>query len=733
MLSNSVSQAEVAGKKISLSLSKQIAVLETANVQAGSQNAMAVAERLKIARLELAKDAAIQELAIKRASGVQLSLAESLRLKAAGLEYRSLTTVAAEAERFKVASNQKAMSDIVAQESSAAQAEAAIEDVRTNEHIAAIQARKLADAEAVEASIRDTTGALEWALIEDEERTRVAAEEAAKRIAIAKAEELATIATTVKSGTISGVGHGSITGIIRETLVIIREISMGRGFGRIGGSLTLLAQYLGVLKLAVRSTATEFILAAIAQDKLAVSAGREALIAEARTARIRESILATGTEAEMTAFNTSALVKETEALRADAIAQGLRAKEMNLAKDVQVAGAVAELNPVFFGVIAAVTILGVAVYATWKHFHRLSEDAKNLTEMMNPLKRKFTEEADELREDAKEHQAYLDWLKKIGEMHETLPEKIDKTLQKMREVAKAEEEIARQRGASALQIEGMEENELAAELAVTNAALAQANQESATAKSAADAADAAFTNNPVNSEGVDLHGAERVAKNSGEILDAAQDNMESYASMRDLLAAQRRGLGNTTIGKPGGGGQVGLTAQGAVEAGLGGVTPTMTVNEAITKLTVEYSTAEKAIKVGNKEVIISVNEAKDAYTKSTETVDALQKVQKELADTLADTKTTYEEKRKAVLKLTEKAQSLQEELGIKQQYGRQEAVGEHKGTHNDVTERERIGLGASSSVQLSMLQVGLRSENHLAEISADIKYMKNNNNDGAFE
>ena len=105
MLQNSVAQAKMAGKEIQLSLKSQIAILDNAEKSAQGQNLFAIQQRLSAARTELAKEEDIKILAMNRAAGVQLSLAQAMRLKEAGLEYRSLTTVAAEAEAMKVAAN----------------------------------------------------------------------------------------------------------------------------------------------------------------------------------------------------------------------------------------------------------------------------------------------------------------------------------------------------------------------------------------------------------------------------------------------------------------------------------------------------------------------------------------------------------------------------------------------------------------------------------------------------
>ena len=97
------------------------------------------------------------------------------------------------------------------------------------------------------------------------------------------------------------------------------------------------------------------------------------------------------------------------------------------------------------GVVIAGILAGIAM-----HMHTLAQRAKNLAEMLDPLKKKFTELADAMRENTKAHQEYLDWLKKIGNEAETLPEKIDLIIKKLREQGQAEMELARLKGASKL-------------------------------------------------------------------------------------------------------------------------------------------------------------------------------------------------------------------------------------------------------------------------------------------
>lgn len=80
-------------------------------------------------------------------------------------------------------------------------------------------------------------GQQEWNKIQAEQTATMLANFATQRAAaIANAEAIVAAGAAGRGG--GGHGPAGMTGIIRESLVIIREISMGRGLGRIGGSVT---------------------------------------------------------------------------------------------------------------------------------------------------------------------------------------------------------------------------------------------------------------------------------------------------------------------------------------------------------------------------------------------------------------------------------------------------------------------------------------------------------------
>ena len=668
MLQNSVAQAKMAGKEIQLSLKSQIAILDNAEKSAQGQNLFAIQQRLSAARTELAKEEDIKILAMNRAAGVQLSLAQAMRLKEAGLEYRSLTTVAAEAEAMKVAANKRAMEAVMQQEHEEAMLETVIQAERVAAAEAAAEAIKVADAEAVAAAIRDTSGALEWAIIEDEARTAAAEKEAAERIAIAKAEELAKIQAVAEGNGAKAAlnvshGHGGISGIIRESLVIIREIAMGRGLGRIGGSVTLLAQYMGVLGLAVKSTATEALRASIAASKLSKAMNAAAFAAQ-------------GTA-------------EYEGLAAAAVAQEATAAKLAAVANIELANAMVVLRSSFFLVTGAILAIGVTAFVLWRRFERLAKAAKNLADALNPLSRKYTDLAEAQVKAAEAAKKNDEWIASLMSKHQTESELIDRKIKLLREEAKARRETMEARGVGDEELQRADREALEAEKAMMEAAQARLTLERDQAiaeeknASAADIVGATVKDSAGRKLTLDdLRGQQ---KRLGEILDAAEE-------------ARR----NTIIGEEHG------TRQVITPIGL------QTVPNYVDRAANDADVID--FKQDGKDFHMSVTEAKANFNTVNGMLVRLAADQTTLDEALNNAKSTAKEKADALARVNSDLEEVNDQLGVKKgetKHGRGRDRGE-------VTDRERIGLGAASSVQASILSAAMRSEQHLAQISGKI-------------
>ena len=495
-------------------------------------------------------------------------------------------------------------------------------------------------------------------------RLQVRKTEEAAKLAMAR-QEMVAQAALVAQGYGAGLasdGHGGygkrgFAGIFSELVVILREISMGRGTGRILGSVSLLAQRLGLLGTLVKSTAQTQIQAAEAAVRYSIALNAEAVAAEAAGAANAERLLAEGAAAEKTA---------QQAVQAANIASQ---------------AAKVSLGPIGW-VTLAVVALGAVLAGVAIHFYEVSKRAKNLADLLDPMKKKFTEQADALREDAKVHQEYLDWLQKVGAETESLPEKLDKVIKKMREQASAEQELARIKGATAKQLEQMDEEQIKKEITLTTLANLKAKRELEAAQVAADQANKAFTSNPTDAAGVDLKGANSAATNAGAILDAVQKQMESTN-----ILEQKDNLGGVIGGVP------------------------------------EYKSRKAnendpfTVSVEGNEITTTVGAAKKAYEKATQTADALAKKQKELADALTNAKLTVEEREKDVKKLTSDIADLQDQLGLKSTLGRQiaSAQGGVKGTisSND-WERNGGSFGGPGAALLDVAREQLKVQRQIA-------------------
>jgi hypothetical protein len=123
----------------------------------------------------------------------------------------------------------------------------------------------------------------------------------------------AASAARISAATSGGGAHGvtGMTGIIRESTVIGREIAMGRGLGRVLGSMTLLVQYLSSASRAAKQSAS-------AANELADAWGMAAYKAQIAAIEAQKKAEASLIEAEMTGFEDDASVAAADANAAEA-------------------------------------------------------------------------------------------------------------------------------------------------------------------------------------------------------------------------------------------------------------------------------------------------------------------------------------------------------------------------------------------------------------------------------
>jgi len=305
---------------------------------------------------------------------------------------------------------------------------------------------------------------------------------------------------------------------------------------------------------------------------------------------------------------------------------------------------------------AVLTVVGAAVLLG-RHLNDLAQRAKDLARMLDPLRIKFTEQSDAIRENAKSHQEYLDWLRQVGEQSDSAADAIDKVITKMRAEAQAAEELARAQGKTNSEILGMKKAELEAELLVLTVAKLQAQRQSEEAGIAAAAADAARQGfDPAKAKG-----AAHAAKNAGDILDAVQNTVEDAK-----IQVTPEHYGGAGMSLP-------ATYRAAGE------------NDKVT------------VEVAGRKITTTLAEAKAAYAKATALSDQLAGKEEELNKALADTKSTKEGKDKAVAKIKDDISGIQNQISIADKYGAKTAVLED--AHAAEGSRSRPGVGSLNSDQ----------------------------------
>ena len=356
----------------------------------------------------------------------------------------------------------------------------------------------------------------------------------AQEVAATKAAQLAEITMVARRGGIgaasgdAGHKYGGKGGVISEIAVIGHELLQGRGFGRVLGSISILAQRLGFLGTLVKSSAAEFIKAALAENVLAGSMAREVLIAEAKVIATRAAAVASGLSTAAVEAATAAEVANAAALTISTNAQILKAKKAVETAEIMAATAKVTLGPIGW-ILIAVTVLAGGFFLLAHHASKVAERIRNLAEMLDPLRKKFTDQADAMREVTKEAQEYARWLLHLGEQNKSLADSVDEAITKMREQAQAYQEVMKARGASDEQIEKMQIKQLEREQAFLTAAKKQAGEQASAAVEKSNKLNPLLPEEKAKrAEAIDTdREAKRVAKNAGEILDAVQEKYEA--------------------------------------------------------------------------------------------------------------------------------------------------------------------------------------------------------------
>ena len=192
---------------------------------------------------------------------------------------------------------------------------------------------------------------------------------------LAKMQSMATASASRLSAATSGHGHTGVTGMVRETAVIGREIAMGRGIGRILASLTLLTQYIGSASRASKVGQSAAALLADAYEKQALECDMAAIAATRKAQALTAEAELEGFETDATLAAADANAIEADTARAAAVA--LRQKAAAAATDAAVqdalAGSSAKAGLGMIGLITIFALMVVIIAEAYSVVHGLIE------------------------------------------------------------------------------------------------------------------------------------------------------------------------------------------------------------------------------------------------------------------------------------------------------------------------------------------------------------------------
>ena len=475
-----------------------------------------------------------------------------------------------------------------------------------------------------------------------------------------KAEQLSTLVNIASAGGVaSAFGHGGgpgggISGIMRETLVIFRELGRGN-LTRVPGSVTLLAQYMGILGKLVKSTAQESIIAAAAENKLAGSMAATALAAEEKATATAAAARIEVVDVEAANALAAASEREAVALRLAAIAQAEKARATQTAAEISTAGASVSISALGY-ITAGVVALGAAAFFTWRHFHRLQQAFENYTALN--LKDHLEAEAEAEKKSAEAVQANIDWLEKITNERQRESEAIMHNVEMMQKEADMRREILSLRGASNLQLELFDEQELAKQRDYLDTQLDILKAKLNIAEADEGAAEKQASN-------VGFLTKIGAAQKNEAVYDAVQEFISNNPELQDLMARQQLGEGTKPVKETPS--KIGALLSGSPGAIVGGLAPSgQTVDQRISELMGKQT----MIKVGNKPMLVTPADITAVH----DSLQALLTAQQKYEDAVKEHKDNVQKLAEDVIKVRQRLTDTEDELKMKQEYGRTEAL-----------------------------------------------------------
>ncbi len=259
----------------------------------------------------------------------------------------------------------------------------------------------------------------------------------------------------------AGGAHGprGMTGIIRESAVIGREIAMGRGLGRILGSMSLLVMYLksflGAAKQAntgAQELAAGYEMMALRANLAAKAAMKKAEASAAAAYAEDLENLATVAAADADSAKAVSAMEAAAATQAKAAAaaEAAEASELEAIASTEATAASIPIVAIFIGLIAVLAV----VYAGYKLIstvlHHFAEMHIKAAEQARESTLNYKEEARALEKLAEAAKRTEDALRKMNEVHNDTAKNSEDVLKAMEKEADAQRHLYNVRKESAL-------------------------------------------------------------------------------------------------------------------------------------------------------------------------------------------------------------------------------------------------------------------------------------------
>ncbi len=348
--------------------------------------------------------------------------------------------------------------------------------------------------------------------------------------------------------------------------------------------------------------------------------------------------------------------------------------------------------------------LAVGAYVVAKNFRDWHTATKNLHDIFSAFRLKLSEESDIIKKTSEETQKFNDWLHSLGDEHVTLAEKVDRAIKRLREELRLQMELAKERGASPQQLQRMELAAAQHELDVVERA-----KEAAYAKLAADRESAKLAATQATDKGLatNLTNASSALADLKQVANAVQAKLKA-GEYADLLERRKRE-----------GGGVNYSARFDTFTGK---MVSVSLNEMIQHLENDFLD----VTVGNKKYTLSLNAARKKLEEATAAEAELKNTQTELNKVLEKKQKLTEKDVEDIRRLAGKESDLLSQIALAGQYGEQIATGAGRhggGSAANVTERERIGAGAVSSIQLNAFEVQKQIRDGVLKSNAHLEKM----------